>query len=380
MTPWMVLGILAIALAAAPHGAPLSAQTPTPRPTSSSVRLVNERPASSGAIELVLQSERLGRHYPVVVTPPSGDFAARGRKLPAIYVLDGGYGMAGAIGQFLGGVRMMSLAYVVSVGAPNADRIFDFVDTPIERDGARVGGGGAAFRDFLLHELRPYLESRFPLDAGNSALFGHSLGGAFAAGVLSRSPDAFSAYVIGSPALWADPRLPTVLAEVVSKGSKARVYLSVGEKEGGELLQDFERLRAAVTAAGSAFSVQTRVFAGETHVSYLPQLVTASFSWALPPPAATPARTALSLPPEALDRVVGVYELEDGRTVTITRSGTQIFSQVSTGLKAPLLAETPSTFFVRGFDYVVTFESPDGALPTGLVLRMNGAEVRARRR
>jgi predicted alpha/beta superfamily hydrolase len=380
MTPWIVLGVLAIALATAPHAAPLSAQTAPPRPAPSPVRLVAERPASSGAIELVLHSERLGRNYPVVVTPPSGDFAARGQTLPAIYVLDGGYGIAGAIGQFLGGVRMMSLAYVVSIGAPDADRIHDFIETPVQRDGATVGGGGAAFRHFLLHELRPYLESRFPLDAANSALFGHSLGGAFAAGVMSRSPDAFSAYVIGSPALWADPRLPAVLTGVASKGSQARVYLSVGEKEREEFLQDFERVRAAVTAAGSAFSVQTRVFAGETHVSYLPQLVTASFSWALPPPAATPARAALSLPPEALDRVVGVYEVEDGRTVTITRSGAQIFSQVSTGLKAPLLAETPSTFFVRGFDYVVTFESPDGAVPTGLVLRMNGAEVRARRR
>ena len=356
------------------------AQTATARPASP-LRLITERPASSGAIELALHSERLGRDYSVVVTPPSGDFAARGRKLPAIYILDGGYGIAGAIGQFLGGVRMMSLAYVVSIGAPDADRIHDFIDSPVERDGALVGGGGAAFRDFLLHELRPYLESRFPLDTANATLFGHSLGGAFAAGVLRRSPEAFSAYVIGSPSLWADTQLADALKDVASKGIKARVYLSVGEKERPELLQDFDRVSSAITGSGSAFKVETRVFPGETHVSYLPQLITAAFSWALPPPAATLARVAIALAPDALDRLVGVYELEDGRTVTITRNDAQIFSQVSTaGLKAPLLAETSHTFFVRGFDYVVTFETPDGPIPTGLVLRMNGAEVRATRR
>ena len=77
-----------------------------------------------------------------------------------------------------------------------------------------------------------------------------------------------------------------------------------------------------------------------------------------------------------LERLVGVYTLEDGRTISITRTGTRIFSQVSTSaLKAPLLAETPSRFFVQGFDYVVTFEGPEGGTATGLVFRMNEAEV-----
>jgi predicted alpha/beta superfamily hydrolase len=349
---------------------------------SAQARVVTERPFSSGgALELVLRSERLNRDYTVVVTPPTGDFASKGRKLPVIYVLDGGYGIAGPLGQFLGGVRMMSLAYVVSLGAPDADRIYDFIDSPVERDGSTVGGGGAKFREFLIDELRPYLETRFPLDGAQSALVGHSLGGAFAAGVLSRSPGAFSAYVIGSPSLWADPRLPAALTQAASTGARARVYITVGEKERPELLRDFETVGTALRGPGSTFTVETRVFAGETHVSYLPQLVTSAFSWLLPPPAATIARTAISVPPDTLERLVGVYEVEDGRTITITRAGAQLFSQMSTsGLKAPLLAETPFRFFVMGFDYVVTFEGPADGSTTGLVLRLNGAEVRARRR
>ena len=358
----------------------LSAQAPGAPAASAALRLVAERPfASGGAVELVLHSERLGRDYAVVVAPPSGNFAAMGRKLPVIYALDGGHGIAGTLGQFLSGIGMMSLAYVVSVGVPDADRIYDFIDTPVERDGAVVGGGGAKFRGFLLDELRPYLEARFPLDAARSALVGHSLAGAFTAGVLSRSPEAFSAYVIASPSLWANPELPAALAKAASTGARARVYVSVGEKERAELLNDFERVGAALSGPGSTFAVERRVFAGETHVSYLPQLVTAAFSWMLPPPPAL-SRTAIALPPETLDRLAGVYRLEDGRTITITRSAAQIFSQVSTSaMKAPLLAETPSRFFVRGFDYVVTFEGAAGAAASGLVFRLNGAEVKATR-
>jgi predicted alpha/beta superfamily hydrolase len=359
--------------------AQLSAQAPTAPTAPAAASLIAERPYSGGAVELVFRSQRLGRDYIVVVTPPVGDFAARGRKFPAIYALDGGYGIAGPLGQFLGSVGMMSLAYVVSIGAPDADRVYDFIDTPVDSNGAVVGGGGQRFREFLIDELRPYLEARFPIDPTRATLFGHSLGGAFTAGVLSRSPDAFWAYLIASPALWADPTLPAALSKVASKGGAARIYLSVGENERPDRLQDFERISTALNAAGSTFTVDRRTFAGETHVSYLPQLVTSAFGRLLP--AERPiARTAVSVPEAMLERLVGVYELADGGTITITRSGTQMFSQVSTStMKAPLLAESSSTFFVAGFDYVVTFEEADNGAATGLIFRLNGAEVKATR-
>jgi len=187
--------------------------------------------------------------------------------------------------------------------------------------------------------------------------------------------------VIASPALWADPELPAALSKVASRGGAARIYLSIGENERADRLQDFQRISAALSAAGSTFTVERRAFAGETHVSYLPQLVTTAFGWLLPAERPAIARIAVSVPEEMLERVVGVYELADGRTITITRSGTQMFSQVSTStMKAPLLAESSSKFFVAGFDYVVTFEEADNGAATGLIFRLNGAEVKATRR
>jgi len=346
------------------------------------LRLVSERTfPPGGTVELVLHSRSLGRDYTVVVTPPSGDFALQGRKLPAIYVLDGGYGFAGALAQFMGGSGQMSLAYVVSVGVVDAARISDFIDTPMERDGTVVGGGGAAFREFLLNELRPYLEARFPIDSSRVALVGHSLAGTFTAGILSRSPNSFSAYVIASPALWPAPNLTDALSKTATQGGRTRVYITVGGQERPELLQDFERVTAALGASGSTFDVEQHTFPGENHISYLPLLFSAAFKWAMPPaPRQTPTRTPIAVSTEALDRLVGVYGLDDGRNISITRSGTQIFSQVSTSaLKAPLLAETSSKFFVSGFDYTITFEGADDPQASGLVFRFNGAEVKAKR-
>jgi predicted alpha/beta superfamily hydrolase len=387
MTKYSRVTILALAIPASfllcgySHAqVPTQTSTP-PKGVTSEIHLVSERPYSAGSVELVLRSERLARDYTVVVTPPSGGFAAEGRKFPALYVLDGGYGIAGSLGQFLGGAGMMSLAYVVSIGAPDANRLYDFVEMPIEREGAVVGGGAERFRRFLLDELRPYLEARFPIDPGRATLFGHSLGAAFTAGLLSRSPGAFSAYVIGSPALWADPELPTALRKAALKGVSARIYIAVGEKEQSERLEDFERVAKALGGPGSAFTLEKRVFAGETHVSYVPQLVTAAFSWLLPPVRPTISRTGVSVPAEMLDRLVGVYETADGRTIAITRNATQISSQVSTStIKVPLWAETPTHFFVTGFDYEVTFGGVDSGVATTLVLHQNGVDVNARRR
>lgn len=383
--PLRQLGVMAILGACTTVAPAKTDQAVLPRSVQPAVglRVVSEKPfPSGGAVELIVYSEQLGRDYAVVVTPPSGDFALRGQKLPVIYALDGGYGIAGPLGQFMGGSGMMSPAYVISVGIADANRINDFIDTPVQRDGATVGGGGAKFRTFLTSELRPHLEARYPINPERTILFGHSLGGALAAKMLSEAPESFSGYVIASPALWAAPELPEALATAATKGAGRSVYVTVGEKEQPDLLKDADRVVAALTGSGSSFKVEKRIFAGETHVSYIPQLVPAAFRWMLPAaPPPTVVRTAIAVTPETLDRFVGTYQLEDGRTIDITRSQTQLFSQASTSrTKAPLSAETLERFFVPGFDYVVTFQGAAGAPATGLIFQLNGAEVRATRK
>jgi predicted alpha/beta superfamily hydrolase len=350
--------------------------------------------SAGGARQFAVHSALVARDFVVVVSPPptfgswvSADLKAAGskqfnQKLPAIYALDAGYGVAGPMAQMMAGVGTMSPAYVVSVGYGEGQASWhntDLLHRSVTDGGVTYGGGGAKFQAFLTEELRPFLEAKYPLDSTKAILFGHSFGGLFAANVLAESPGAFDGYVIASPSVWMDPQVLAKLANA-AKGNGRHVFVAVGEQEEPRMLDGASQLAALLIAAPSSFKVQRRVFAGEGHISYYPLLIQAAFAWLVPPPGAD--RTAMTLSSEALQRIVGVYELADGRVVTVTLNAAKAFVQV-TGMpgQSELLAETAQRFFLPGgYNVLMTFEGATEAPASSLIISMNGTQLRASRK
>ena len=374
---------------------PSTLVTTTFAQTKSKLTVLSESdPSADGARQFVVHSALVGRDYIVVVSPPpifgswvSADLKAAGskqleQKLPAIYALDAGYGIAGPMAQMMAGVATMSPAYVVSVGYREGQSNFqrtDLLHHSVTEGGVTYGGGGAKFQAFLTEELRPFLEAKYPLDPTKAILYGHSFGGLFAANVLADSPDSFDGYVIGSPSVWIDPEVLAKLAGA-ARGNGHRVFVAVGENEDLKMLDGASQLAATLTAAPSNFKVERRVFAGESHISYYPLLTQAAFTWLLPP--AGTNRTAITLAPEALERIAGAYALGDGRVVRVTRRVAKAFVEV-TGMpgESELLAETAQRFFLPGgYSVLFTFEGAMDAPASSLVVNMNGTELRASRK
>jgi len=351
----------------------------------SPVKVVSRGPAiQAGGDAFVLHSERTGRDYQVEVMVPTLSASLPGQRFPAIIALDGGYGITGPIGRMLVDMAVMDPAYMVSVGyppgAPNG-RNRDLVHAPERRqEDVTAGGGGAAFQAFLTDELGPFLEARYPIDGKRSILFGHSFGGLFAANVLASQPNAFGGYIIASPSLHWDDGLPIRLAKAASNGDGRRVLIAVGGKEPQRMLEAADKVAAALFGPGSTFKVRKRVFAGESHLSYYPAMVLADFPQILPRTAPIPdQRGAVSLDPSTYGRYLGAYRLADGRTVTVSAQGARLMGQLS-GLPAvELTPQSPTRFFVRGVDAVVTFDDVGASPATSLVLKLNGAEARASR-
>ena len=355
--------------------------------------VLSESEPSGTARQFVIHSAMVNRDFVVVVSPPpifgswvSEDLKAAGsgqekQKLPAIYALDSGYGIAGPIAQMMAAVATMSPAYVVSVGyrEGQADwRKTDLMHRSVRDGGSTFGGGGSKFQAFLTRELRPFLEAKYPLDPAKAILFGHSFSGLFAANVLAESPDAFDGYVIASPSVWIDP---PVLDRLTASDRKVhRVYIAVGEQEDRKMLDGVNQFAARLIAAPSRLKVEKRVFAGEGHISYYPALVPSAFAWMLPPPGAD--HTAITLPPGALERIAGDYQLADGRLVTVTLKAEKSFVQV-TGMpgQSELLPETAQRFFLPGgYNVVMTFEGAMDAPATSILINMNGTELRGSRK
>jgi predicted alpha/beta superfamily hydrolase len=336
-----------------------------------------------GVQQLVVRSERLGRDFVVVVTPPASPLVPGmsgpepGAKLPAVYALDGGYGVVGPIAQMLAQAGVSAPTYVVSISYPPGAgrRDTDFLFHPVTEGGRTYGGGGSAFLAFLTEELKPLLEARYPLDPSRSVLFGHSFGGLFAANVLVERPAAFSGYVIASASAWRDPGLTSRLRE--ARPAEARVLVAAGGAEDARLLASTRDLSDALK--GLRAQVGTEVFEGENHLSYYPKLAQAGLAWTLPSNAAGLVPTSIS--PEAMDRVAGVYGLADGRRATIERRGSRLIAAL-TGMpgETEILPQTQRRFFVPGgYDVVMTFDGEGAERATTLTVRMAGEEFTARR-
>jgi len=355
-------------------GFAVAAPTPTP------VQVVSEEPATqAGAQRYILHSQILGRDFLVEVTEPLTPILP-GQKAPVVYALDGGYGIAGPVGRLLSGPGGMSPALVVAVGYPDGQpnqRNTDLAHTPFVSEGVKAGGGGGAFETFLLTELHPFIEARYPADPDQAILFGHSLGGLFAANVLADRPEAFRAYLIGSPSVWADRGLVARVAAAAARGGGRRVFIAVGGRETAQMTDGAEELAKALSGPASTFVVKTQVFEGQTHMSYYPQLAAAAFAYALPPRPAPPERHEIALEPAVLERYVGVYHLADGRTATVTRREGKLFGQLTRLPEIQLWPETSNAFFVKGFDAQMIFQGDGAGRAQSVLLRLNGAEASA---
>ena len=334
-----------------------------------------------GATRIVIHSERLGRDYELRVQLPSAKVFLPGQKLATIYALDGGYGFAGPGGVALGDRATMAPAIVVSLryapGQPSP-RDQDFAHHAFTVDGETRGGGGAAFEAFLLQDLRPFIEARYPADPAGSVLFGHSMGGVFAANVFADNPDAFAGYIIGSVVVPRDPGLTDRVAKATSRAHGQRVFLAVGGAEDRTTLekrsmaQGFAALAKAFKAPG--VTLQARSYPGENHLSYYPNLTLDGFRFVLPPivPVDLPYET---LSQTALEHYVGAYGLPDGRTLNVKPGFENVLSlQVDSAPLVYMLPNGKDRFYVFTGDLDVTFDQH------GLTLVGRGAKARAERK
>ncbi len=384
----------AIAVAFA-FGLALASVTPA---RSEPVAIVSENPPVPGDYHrYVLRSERLGREFAVTVEIPQATAFLPGQKFPAIYALDSGYGVAGPQGRLLGGTGAMAPAIIVSVGYPPGQGAFrntDLLHNKLEPrpdappGQATIGGGGKAFEAFLLEDLRPFIEARYPADPRRAILFGHSFGGLFAANVFANNPDAFAGWIIGSASVWADPEVAAAVARGAPKAKAARVYLSVGELEDGAARGAAQRMRNGYTALENALkhkpgiALSARMYMGESHLSYYPRLVTDGFPYVLPPLRPMGFKDH-PLTEAAVTRYVGDYLLPDGRKLTVRLpklppgAPPMLEAQVTGIPPVPLLQNGKDRFYNPTSDIDATFDGASLTMVAGsATMRIEKAQGR----
>jgi predicted alpha/beta superfamily hydrolase len=174
------------------------------------------------------------------------------KRFTVLYLLDGGEaedfhhitGLA-QVAAFNGATQEL-----IVVGIEGVDRKHDLTypsKDPRDLKDVPTSGGSAAYRRFLMDEVKPWVTARYRTN-GRSALIGESLAGLFVAETFLRAPKSFDDYIAISPSLWWDNEdlSREATADLRAGDFKGRrLYLSIGN-EGAEMQSAVDRLVTAL--------------------------------------------------------------------------------------------------------------------------------------
>jgi predicted alpha/beta superfamily hydrolase len=257
--------------------------------------------------QFIFHSKSLERDFLIQVAKP---LKPQTSKVSVIYVLDGNslFPAVASMMQGYGGFGHSAPAYVVGIGYPDQTleqwfslRTHDLLSGPVPDSvkevpdsfkAAAASGNGAGFAKFLLQELRPMIERRYPVDPHQSILAGHSLGASFASHVLLHDSGAFDDYLLCSPSIWTEPQLLDK-ASTFHAASPLKVFIGAGTKEDedfveGHMLPNAHELVARLRNHASAVDVSLVEFEGKNHGTSLPDCISQGIRTLLPsPPAAS---------------------------------------------------------------------------------------------
>jgi uncharacterized protein len=238
-----------------------------------------------------LVSDYNKKEYQVKVLLPAKYAASDSLRYPVLYVLDGDY----ATGMFQSTLHLFSLmpelkeVIIVTIDGVNksqeqwlASRYYDYTpssdpaaDTAIARfmkNPVVPSGGAAGFLQTLEKQILPWVEQHYKTNA-DKGLYGHSLGGLFAAYCLLQRPTLFSKYSINSPSLWwRQGEMAKQFAGTATPNAAidARVFLSAGKAEGNFMIQPINAFEKVIITNLPGIKMTYKIFDDETHVSVVP--------------------------------------------------------------------------------------------------------------
>ena len=189
-----------------------------------------------------VDSPELGnRRQLLALLPPS--YGSSERSYPVVYMHDGqnlfdpqaSYAGAWRVDQVMQRLAASGLEAVV-VGIPNAreERYDEYCPwiSDTESESGR-GGRGEAYHRFLLHTVKPLIESAFRVsrDARATGLLGSSMGAVISLYSLLRRRDVFGFAGLMSPAIWFARREILAFVDRAPAFLAGRLYLDVGTDE-----------------------------------------------------------------------------------------------------------------------------------------------------
>ena len=198
----------------------------------------------------------------LIVYLPPGYHEQEQRRFPVLFLHDGQNlfdgrtsfipGMDWHVGQTADYCIQAGLVEpLIIVGIYNAgkQRLGEYTPTRMPK----LGGGRAnRYAKFLLEEVRPFLLSNYRVQSGaeNTGIGGSSLGGLVSLYLGLRLPHVFGKIAALSPSVWWNQRVILSFADAAPVDPLPRIWLDIGTREGGRIVEDVERFRDILLGKG----------------------------------------------------------------------------------------------------------------------------------
>ncbi len=232
-----------------------------------------------------ITSSKIGQRYDLFVSLPE-NYRTSKQSYPVLYVLDGWHFPLmefiqenNIYSERMGPVIMVNIGHSPAKDAMTL-RMRDFTPDRIAK--FPNSGGGAAFLDFLEHELIPFIDRTYRTNPADRGLLGHSLGGSFALYALEQRPALFQRVVAASPAMAPDSVIFSDARRTLhALPASVRLDLSVGSNDElglAKIATEFARVLDEIKPKGLDY--RFTVYPGENHNSVRLVSFPAGLYWA----------------------------------------------------------------------------------------------------
>ncbi|QOZ27002.1 serine hydrolase [Bradyrhizobium sp. CCBAU 51753] len=132
----------------------------------------------------------------------------------------------------------------------------------------------------------------------------------------------------------------------------------------------------AIFENGDGAVVMTNGDGGQVLVDEILRGLAVEYRW---PDRQPRIRKLAAVNPQALDRLVGTYQLTPEFAIRITRDGDRLFSQATGQARFEVFPENDRDFFFKVVDAVLSFDADGPAAAAQLILHQNGRDLIAKR-
>jgi predicted alpha/beta superfamily hydrolase len=198
----------------------------------------------------------------LIIYLPPGYHAQPHRQYPVLYLHDGQNLFDGST-SFIPGmdwhvghtadqcIREGHVEPLIIVGIYNAgkQRLQEYTPTRVPKLG---GGRASRYARFLIEEVSPFVHTNYRILDGseNTGIGGSSLGGLVSLFLGLRMPHIFGKIAALSPSVWWNQRVILRFADAAPVDPRPRVWLDIGTREGGRIVEDVERFRDVLLRKG----------------------------------------------------------------------------------------------------------------------------------